>query len=70
MQRFPASVHTDNIQQKLVGSLGFAEGLAMFGPTEVLSTADPTMHCRNDSRENTDLRSFHDNRQFEEGEGL
>lgn len=31
MRRFPASVHTDNIQQKVVGSLDLLEGLATFG---------------------------------------
>lgn len=40
----------------------------MFGLTELYfkyRTADPTMHCRSNSRENTDLRSFHDNWQSE-----
>lgn len=30
-------------------------------------TVDPTMHCKSSSRDNTDLRSFHDNWQSERG---
>lgn len=52
MRRFPASVHTDNIQQKLVGSLVLLKASQLFGPTVCFEyrTADPTMHCRSNSR--------------------
>lgn len=51
--------------------VGVAEGLVTFcsflggGPQAKscslsTETTDPTMHCRSNSRENTDLRRFHD----------
>lgn len=62
MRRFPASVHTKTIYSRSWLVL-LKASLFFFGPTVRLEyrTADPTMHCRSNSRENTDLRSFHDN---------
>lgn len=41
------------------------KGLATLGRKECVLTTDPTMHCRSNSRANTNLRSFHDNWQSE-----